>query len=255
MDQKYKKVLLTRGKLPDAMRGQAFVESIIVLPLFAFLMFGVLELAYLFHTKTTLNAATFDAARSGALHNAKKSAMNDAMAHTMAALYLRQSPSETKAATAYASALAQINLQRGKVEIISPTLSVFNKFKKNDYVMLEQASGSDKEVKKDVIPNDNLMWRNATPQNINSGSGSLSLNLQDANLLKIRTVWCHKLIVPVISKLIYSFSLLTPSADQLSCAAYGEAATKISNQNEYYVAVTSSAIVRMQSPIISTDLK
>jgi len=237
-------------KWPCTMRGQSLIESYIVLPLFAFLMFGVLELAYMYHAKTTLNAATFDAARSGSLHNAKISAMYDAMAKAISALYLRKDPNVANALLAYSEAKIAITAGRGKIDIISPTKDVFRVFKKNDYLTEDQT-----ETKKDHIPNDNLMWRNADYRTITSGGATLKVNLQDANLLKIRTTWCHKLVVPVLNKVIHAASILTANKDQLACDVYSKAASNISGTNEYYIAITSSAIIRMQSAVLEKDLK
>ena len=76
-----------------------------------------------------------------------------------------------------------------------------------------------------------------------------------SNLLKINTTWCHKLVVPVLKKVIHSASILSATADQLACDVYGAAAPKISGEKEYYIAITSSAIVRMQSSILGNDLE
>jgi hypothetical protein len=252
--------------MPRHMKGQSLVESIIVLPLFGLLMFGVLEISYMLHTKSTLNAATFDAARKGALYNAKASAMKDAMAGTMAALFLRSNPTVANANIAKLKTLTLLNIPAspiGKIEIISPSKAVFDKFKKKIYVTESLPSETLKETKKEAIPNDNLMWRSAAYQNIKSGSDTLNINIQDANLLKIRTLWCHKLLVPFLDKFIHwTFTIKNPeygpqipTTEQLQCDLYAAVVKKTTGVDGYYVPVTSSAIVRMQSPVVGDDLK
>ncbi len=49
-----------------------------------------------------------------------------------------------------------------------------------------------------MIPNDNLTYR---PTTVNGNSG---LNIQDANLLKIRITYCAKMVVPLANVTIYS---------------------------------------------------
>lgn len=243
------------------MRGQSLVESIIVLPLFALLIFGVFEIAYLMHAKSTLNAATFDAARKGALNNARLGAMKEGMSGVMAAMFVRSAPNIAKANAAKLHVLGLLNIPvapRGRIEIISPSKIVFNKFKQKGYVKTSSLTSSG-ETYTDVIPNDNLMWRDAKPQSLKVGSGTVNVNVQDANILKIRTVWCHKLLVPVLDRFIHWTYTLTaastlpqiPTSEQLRCDAYAA----LAGGDGFYVPVTSSAIVRMQTPVLGTDLK
>ncbi len=246
---------------PFYCKGQSLIESVIILPFFALLMFGVLEIAYLLHAKSTLNAATFDAARTGSLSNAKLGEMKETLAGTMGALFLRSNPNVINANKAKFEALARLNIPAapiGRISIISPSKAVFNAFKQKIYVTTSDPSKPITEKKVDAIPNDNLMWRASTYKNINASGDVLSVNLQDANLLKIRTVWCHKLVVPFLDKFIHwtytlsdpSYIPEIPSSEQLSCDLYAKIVG-----GGYYVPVTSSAIVRMQSPVLGDDLK
>lgn len=61
-----------------ASSGQAAVESAIVLPLFVFLILGILQLSLMHQAKLMTKYAAFKAARSGALHSAKLSGMETA---------------------------------------------------------------------------------------------------------------------------------------------------------------------------------
>jgi hypothetical protein len=244
-------------RAPRKMRGQSLVEAIIVLPLFALLIFGVMEISYLLHAKSTLNAATFDAARKGSLNNARLGAMNDGLAGVMAAMFVRSAPDVSKANAAKLKVLGLLNIPaspRGWIEIISPSKTVFNRFKKKQLV---KSSSSTKESYVDIIPNDNLMWRDTKTQTIKVSSQTLNVNIQDANLLKIRAVWCHKLLVPILDRFIHWTHTLTeavpqiPTSEQVRCDAHA----KLAGDDGFYVPVTSSAIVRMQTPVFGNDLK
>jgi hypothetical protein len=90
--------LLSRRKFLDVPhisrrreRGQAAVESAIVLPLFVFLILGILQLGLMHQARLLTKYAAYKAVRVGALNNARKAKMEDAalatllplMSHTM----------------------------------------------------------------------------------------------------------------------------------------------------------------------------
>ena len=101
------------------------------------------------------------------------------------------------------------------------------------------------------IPNDNLMYRDT------SVSGSANMNIQDANLLKVRVTYCYKMAVPILNKLIYNLAIDPPSvpvvgntaADMLASEG-GSSTTRLCTNipDEYRIPITSEAIVRMQTP-------
>ncbi|WP_224364604.1 TadE/TadG family type IV pilus assembly protein [Hyalangium versicolor] len=55
--------------------GQAAVESAIILPLFVFLLLGILQLGLMHQARLMTKYAAYKAVRAGAIHNAKKDAM------------------------------------------------------------------------------------------------------------------------------------------------------------------------------------
>ena len=67
--------------------GQSMVEFIIVTPVILLLLFGGLQFALIYHAKTALNYATFEAARFGAVSNARMSEMENAFTRGMAAIH------------------------------------------------------------------------------------------------------------------------------------------------------------------------
>ena len=76
--------------------------------------------------------------------------------------------------------------------------------------------GEGKELERvRAIPNDNLKWR---PNKIAATEGGENINLKDANLLKISTVWCQRLVVPGLDILIYQIvQSLNSSPKQSAC--------------------------------------
>lgn len=58
--------------------GQAAVEAAIVLPLFVFLMLGILQLGLMHQARLMTKYAAYKAVRAGAIHNAKKADMESA---------------------------------------------------------------------------------------------------------------------------------------------------------------------------------
>ena len=68
--------------------GQSLTEFLVLMPIFFLLLFGILEFTYIYRAKTTLNTATFEAARAGSLNNAQLDPMREALRKGMVPLYL-----------------------------------------------------------------------------------------------------------------------------------------------------------------------
>jgi len=137
------------------------------------------------------------------------------------------------------------------IEIVSPNLRTFDAFKKRIPILDERRQ---RVSYVDAIPNDNLTFRSTRTRRIRIGNQNLEINLQDANLLKVKSWWCHKLKVPGLRDLAYEMLLrgffgLAASAEQRSCNAVGLATRNV------YVAITAHSIVRMQSPIYRGGLE
>ena len=97
-----------------------------------------------------------------------------------------------------------------------------------------------------MIPNDNLMYRNA---NINSTSLQ---SLQDANLLKLHVGYCYKLIIPFVNKIIHELvkEESKPDGDTLGaiCDAGGKSALSDTAKNQRYgIPLYAQSTMRMQS--------
>ncbi|HWI13992.1 MAG TPA: DUF192 domain-containing protein [Burkholderiales bacterium] len=150
-----------------AQRGQSATEFIIVLPVLLLVILGALQVGLLYRAKSTLNLATFQAARIGAMHYGRETEMRAELANGLAALYAKdwgwnqlidgraraQDVVKTYATLATVNPPAQFHSQR--------------------------------------ISNNRLRYQT-------DAQGGLSV--QDLNVLKIKVVYCHPLQVPLIAK-------------------------------------------------------
>ena len=75
--------------------GQAMVEFIIVIPVLILLVFGTVQIGLIYSAKTTLNYATFQAARLGAVNNATYSSLRRGLIRGMAPLYTSNTSLDT----------------------------------------------------------------------------------------------------------------------------------------------------------------
>lgn len=217
-------------------RGQSMFEFNMslpfLMPIMLVVMMLVVQWAFLFSAKSTLDAATVKAVREGALNYGKLSAINAGLAEGLMPLYANGTDT-TDIVSAYARSRAAVTLL-GNVIILNPNAEVFDKFN------IEIYHGRDRYQE---IPNDNLMYRSTALTQL---SDERQLNLQDANLLQIEVQWCQKMVVPfansVIENVVNSGLLFNPSSQQLRCNAIGIAS------GEKYLAMTSQGLMRMQTP-------
>jgi len=235
-------------------QGQSLVQFIILMPLFFSLLFGVFEMTYVYRAKATLNTATFEAARAGSLHHAQIAPMKTALINGMLPQYIKGDSSVLGLGKAYAQSVLYEKAMSKKlstIDVISPTKEIFNAYKVKRMYKLNSDS---KEKFQWVMPNDNLNVRSTTAKNITVSGKAQKINIQDANLLKIKTYWCYELKVPVLKDVafgIFSGGLfgVGASPEQKACnvgALFGKGR---------YLAISSQAVVRMQSPVVDASLK
>jgi len=235
----------------DVQRGASTVEFIIVGAMFFALLGGLFEMAYVYRTKITLNRVAMEAARSGALNNALKDRMNDAVARGMTPLYMAADPSSAGLASALVKSKLIATTLSGfnrLVVVISPTRQVYELFKTEQIVATSLDDGT--PHRQYVIPNDNLNLRARTLKAFTANGDSAQINLQDANLLKIRVWWCHMLVVPGLDRVIHGVLTtggIPTSTEQLACDAV---AAVQGRGGRYAIPVSASAVIRMQSPIV-----
>ncbi len=224
-------------------RGQALAEYIYVFPILVLLILGAIQFGFIYQTKATLNYATFTATRQGALHNGAMASIVDGLTSGMMPLFAHASASGGKRdlnllKEAWKLSDAQMTDPKlTKITIVNPTSTALSSYQS----MSE--SGSE-------IPNDNLMYRDT---NIAGGA----MNIQDANLLKVRVTYCYRMVVPILNKIIYNLAIDPPaSADDIKVssdlitAKGGGSTTKPCTgiDDDYRIPITSEAVVRMQSP-------
>lgn len=166
-------------------------EYIIILPVLLMLVLGAVQFALLYQIKSTLNYAVFVGARQGALKNGKTNSIKDGIAAGMTPLYTFE-PDMGSMLKGRAIAMIEVfNPLTTKLEVLSPTDKAVEDFGIDD-------PESTAATKPKIIPNDNLTYR---PTDAGAKSG---INIQDANLLKIRVTYCAKLVVPLANVTIYS---------------------------------------------------
>jgi hypothetical protein len=269
-------------------RGQAIVEHIILWPTLVLLTLGTLQMALLYRDKAVLNDATFRAAREGALNYANIHSMNKKLVEGLAPLYQKKANG-----SAYTAALTRayednaINPLTGdligviagvKIEITSPDRNVFNAFKT---AMYELEDGCEKLVETvsrgndrtrcrargeklfTQIPNDNLHIRSNNPVNVVVGGESIPMNIQDANLLKIRAHWCAPLTIPFGRFALYQWHRTwqwvyentggNTHPHWPACRAKTQANAQLSASGSapriMYIPISSDSLIRMQSPV------
>ena len=210
---------------PKQNSGQSMVEFIIVTPIILLLLFGALQFAFIYHAKTALNYAAFEAARFGAVSNARMTEMENAFTRAMAAIHTHDdTPEDVICAREIVRQEVENNFV--SIQILNPPLEAF-----------DPPVGDG-----DVIPNDNLMYRTAS-----TGGG---LTIQDANLLKIRVTYCYPLYVPYMNRVL---GILLTNNESEDCPGCTGARTDTGTfergcLNNGRFPINAQAIVRMQSP-------
>ena len=235
------------------MTGQGMTEFLVVAPLLLFFGFVTVQFVLLYQAKSTLDVAVLEAAREGSVNHGSMDAMQAGLARGLAPLYARSAD-----AAGVQSALLAARRAVGEaasIEIVSPTPAMMRDFARPRLYPAEGAAH-------DEIPNDMLMYRD-----IEHGAES-DVNVQDANVLKLRVHYCFDLIVPVANKVLYyatnvignvaANGVFPREPADADVDAYGSprrpdsvCRTTLADglQHQHWpVALESEAIVRMQSP-------
>ena len=250
---------------PRAVAGQAMTEYMIVFPVMLVLIFGTLQIALLYQAKIQLNYAAFESARSGSLNNAQHWALQAGVVRGLAPIHTH-GQGRNWLRWARSTVWDQIEADLIEIEIINPTPDMFE----------EGVHGID-DGDNLYIPNDNLMYRDATPRG-GAGVGATESTIQDANLLKIRVLYCVEMHVPFVNRMINALLRLgapaTPSGTGPSgtvgtgqlmawrSTGVGFAApagsfeqTCLARSPQHHIPIMSEAIFRMQSdPILDLPL-
>ena len=197
--------------------GSTMVEFVVVAPVLLMLGLGTVQMGFVYHAKTTLNYATFEAARIGAVNHADIEPMKNELAYRLAPLYGGRGDDASAGAAIGRSMSDSINPLSGKITILNPTVDIFD-----SWAVRDSASG---ELQ---IPNHHLRHQN---DDVKAG-----VTLHDANLLKIRSEYGYRLQIPVAaSMIIRAMQVLYP--EQAAYYANGR------------IPLSSVATVRMQNEV------
>lgn len=164
------------------------VEFLVVAPLLLFFCFATVQFVLLYQAKSTLDVAALEAAREGAVNHGSLASMQTGLARGLAPLYARQATAEG-VQTAQAKAKFDVS-NFSKITTLNPSAVAVQDFAQLRFYPDEGMSYSE-------IPNDTLMYRDSALAR-NSG-----VNIQDANLLKIRVHYCYDMYVPLVNKVLY----------------------------------------------------
>lgn len=272
-------------------RGHALVEHIILWPTLVLLTLGAIQLGFLYRDKATFNDAVFRAAREGALNHAYLEPMRAKLVEALVPLYQGGKPSAQGYLEAYAEAYASNGLSpTGQfigpagiaLEIVSPTREIFRQFAKDMHALGNNCQSDIQRIRRGndrtrcreerfrQIPNDNLHVRSANKRRVNIRGSLVDMNLQDANLLKVRAHWCAPLVVPLGASAFYGITSLANSWNLdfwrwfglrvatghphwAACQAKTAANAVLANAGRawrtYYIPLSSDSVVRMQSTV------
>jgi len=199
--------------------GASMAEFLIIAPILLLFGMGLLQVGLIYHAKTVVNYATFEAARTGAVNNALIDPMKRELGLRLAPIVGGDGTRE-KATAAMARSLAAVHVPGNtRVRLIHPTREAFD-----DWGIPSADNGG-----KLAIPNSHLRHRRATKPDSVSG-----VTLRDANLLKIEVTHGLDLKVPIINTFI-STAMLEIDPENAAFHAQGKFPIK------------SVATVRMQS--------
>ena len=165
--------------------GATVVEfSIVALSVMLVALFS-LQIGLLYHAKTVLNYAVFEAARTGAVNNASMDAMRTELGLRLAPLQGGDGSRGKALEAGVSSSLKVLDPFNTQIAVLNPTLSAFD-----DWAVDDPDSGER------FIPVNQLRHQS---YDIGQQSG---LSLRDATLLKIQVTHGVDLHVPVAGKLL-----------------------------------------------------
>lgn len=155
------------------------------------------------------------------------------------------------------------------ITVVNPDFNSFNNFGVDGY---HDVTGDDDIRVVNMIPNDNLMYRN--PQVVSSGASGQSI--QDANLLKIHVGYCYELVIPFVNRMVWAMQRYGPGSAPANERTFGNywkdpaatppgffgppapgfASSCISNppdNGRLSIVLYSQAIIRMQSAAVECE--
>lgn len=166
-------------------RGATLVEFVVVVPTVLFMLMNLIQYGLLYHAKSQLNYAAFEAARAGTTQNADPAAIRAAFTRAMTGYY-GGGTTTAQLAASHAKAAADTTAANVRIEILSPTQESFD-----DYA--SPGLKSRLKLSSRVIPNSNLAFLQCPMDvpncNNNPKTNQSGQTLADANLLKLRITY------------------------------------------------------------------
>lgn len=207
--------------------GAALAETVIIMPVFLILALGIVQWMLIYQARSTINYATLMAARAGAVSSLNQEKILQGLGRGLAPLFALPSPSGDP--TAFFDTLNQITTNtvepNSEIRILNPTVEAFNDHGRMNLRGVRE------------IVNDRLQLRPAQV------GGTSRVNIQDANILKLKVVYCHEMVVPFANSVIATVSSwFTTDAFAIDCLV-----------NKTRIPILATAIVRMQSPPEEND--
>jgi hypothetical protein len=187
-------------------RGQALVESAIILPMFIFMLLGILQMGLIYQARYLLKYAAYRAVRTGALLNANHEAMKQsAMAVLAPIMGLGDAYSKIDGFTSYEAKMIALktisflgdmaSISLLDVVICGPTMKHFQESSSEGY---KTAWTDGKEI--DFDAPENVLWDNSKAK---SGSWGYSLNQFERTKLRIQLQYYHQLVIPFANMVIF----------------------------------------------------
>jgi len=227
---------MKRCRTQRLINGQAMVEFVIVSVPLLLLILAAIQFALIYNAKITLNYAAFETARAGSLTGARMIFMENAFTRALSPLYttpFRIQPGGGgddcndgfqidldnpigQATNARALDISHVECGRGRVRrlvdrnfarivLVNPSPNSFLDYQEPFELVKDSDPSTDSILSgRPTIPNDNLMYRDASP-----GLNSLQ-SIQDANLIKVHVSVCYELMVPLVDRVIRELLTLAP---------------------------------------------
>lgn len=218
--------------------GATLVEFVIVIPTLVFMLMILIQFGLMYHAKSQVNYAAFEAARAGATGNASATTIRVAFDRAMTGYY-GGGTTTSELAASFAKAAADSTVA-ANIEILSPTKESFDDF---NSPKLATKLGATR-----VIPNSNLAFISC-PVDVpgcpsNPSSNHSGQTLLDANLLKLRITYGipkAKQIPLAGSFMTWALAKLSPLDTDVFRAGLVAAGR---------IPVVAHTVMRMQSPAI-----
>jgi TadE-like protein len=232
--------LRSPGRCPQSQRGAGLIETVVVLPTLFFLVLGIWQAALAFQAKSSVNYATFEAARAGSVNNASVGSIRTAFIKGMLGYY-GGGQTLGELASSAAKAAADLTPAALRIEVLSPTQESFS-----DYASPELKAAL--KSGEPVIPNVGLDELNC-PRDVPGCKSDPKTNasgqtLLDANLLKLRVTYG----IPQAKQMPMVGRFYTWALGKLGAGAGDAFKQALIEQGR--IPIVSHVVVRMQSDAI-----